>query len=315
MPCYRNIFERVPADSKYVSDPFEDEMNLDFFPQRMETSDLDNHVGYECSYMEHGEESVKRYVYISDYLRAFRYPLERGRWIENNEEIVIGGNHSSQYELGDSYYIGSQYIGKIVGDLGKEYRFMLLNVSGEDLNYDDIFTSLSEDIFVTNNKQLLDLCQMEVSSRAIMVDSCGYEELSKQGFGLEKNQDFRKMQEGKYENKTTRENKIMIVFLILATVFTSFYLLYLYCCKNITELGVMKEQGYCDYELTIYLIVPVLIDIMVSYIGVCIYSLKTFGNDIANNNLYVILLLIVIVSIVCVFALIQNTMKRKGKRQ
>ena len=241
----------------------------------------------------------------------FKYTRENGEWIKNEEEVVVGGDFSSEYKLGDLFYIDSIYIGKVVGILGKEYSFMFLNVSGDKLNYKNIFSRLSENIVISNNKQLCDLLNMRISERAIMADEYGYKKLVSKGFNLKNYVELNQMGSDEYEIREGHVSVLMFGLLLFSIILNTFYLLYICVCKNGNKLKIMWEQGYSNLELTACLVVPLIIDIIISYICVRIYSFNVLEKDIVDNKLYGILMLSIVFSFVCVFMLTKNVIKRK----
>ncbi len=309
----KNIFVSFPIDSKYISDPFYSQKDSNCFMQEVEGSDLNHHVGYLCSYINLEKEHLENYVYINEYMMKFKYPMEYGEWIKNEEEIVVGGDLSSEYKLGDLFYIDSMYIGKVVGILGKEYSFMFLNVSGDKLSYKNIFSRLSENIVISNNKRLCDLLNMKISERAIMADEYGYKKLVSKGLNLKNHVDFNQMKSDEYEIREVHISVIMFGLLIFSIILNTFYLLYIHVCKSGNKLKIMWEQGYSNLELTACLVVPLIIDIIISYICVRIYSFNVLEKDIADNKLYGILMFSIIFSFVCVFILTKGIIKREVK--
>lgn len=308
----KNIFESFPSDSRYVSDPFYNGKDSDRFMREVKNSILDHHVGYLCSYLNYENEFLEKYVYLNDYMMNFKYPVEDGEWIKNEEEVVVGGDFSSEYKIGDLFYIDSVYIGKVVGTLGKEYSFMFLNVSGEKLSYKNIFFRTSEKIAISNNRLLRDLPNMKISTNAIIVDEYGSKSLESKGVNLKNYVYFSQMGNDEYEIRETHINVLMVVILIFSIVLSLFYLLYICVCKNANKLEIIWEQGYCNIELAVCLVVPLIIDIMISYICVRIYSFIVLQKDIVDNTLYGILILSIIFSFICVFLLTKSTIKRKG---
>lgn len=307
----KNIFVSFPIDSKYISDPFYGQRDSNYLIQEVKSSNLNYHVGYLCSYINHKKEHLENYVYINEYMMKFKYPMEYGEWIKNEEEVVVGGDFSSEYKLGDLFYIDSIYIGKVVGILGKEYSFMFLNVSGDKLNYKNIFSRLSENIVISNNKQLCDLLNMRISERAIMADEYGYKKLVSKGFNLKNYVELNQMGSDEYEIREGHVSVLMFGLLLFSIILNTFYLLYICVCKNGNKLKIMWEQGYSNLELTACLVVPLIIDIIISYICVRIYSFNVLEKDIVDNKLYGILMLSIVFSFVCVFMLTKNVIKRK----
>jgi len=310
----RNIFVDFPTDAMYICAPFDGNIDEDDFIQVVDHADLNSHVGYVCSYLEHEKECLEQYVYLNEYMLKFEYPLQQGEWLKNDDEVIVGGDFSSEYKPGDSYYIGSTYIGTVAGILGKEYSFMFLNVSGEELSYKNIFSRSSENIIITNNKKMWDLFNMKISTRAIMADGYGYEKLEAEGYQLRNCEYFNQMQGDEYDLRQTHVNWLMMVLLVCSMILSSFYLLYIYVCKNARDFRVMWEQGYSYVELSVCLSVSLFIDIIVSYIGVRIYSFKVLKTDIVNHSLYDILLLFTAISFVCIFALTVNVIVREVKQ-
>lgn len=309
----KNIFVDFPTNSMYICAPFDGDIDEHDFIQMADHTDLNNHVGYVCSYLEHEKEFLEQYVYLNEYMLKFEYPLQQGEWLKSDDEVIVGGNFSSEYKLGDSYYIGSTYIGTVTGILGKEYSFMFLNVGGEKLNYKNIFTKSSENILITNNKKLWDLFNMKVSTRAIMADEYGYEKLEAEGYNLRNCEYFNEMQGDEYDVRQSHVNRLMAVLLVCSMIFSSFYLLYIYIYKNAQDLRIMWEQGYSYAELSICFSVSLFMDVIVSYIGVRIYSLKVLETDIINHCVYDILLLFTAISFVCIFALTVNVIAKGVK--
>ena len=305
----RNIFVSFPQKAMYVSEPFQDEKDVSGFMQVMDESNLSHHVGYSCSYLNVDIEPIEKYVYLNEYMLMFEHPLEKGTWLKEDDEIILGGPLSSKYAIGDSYYMGTKYIGKIVGILGEEYSFMFLNVSGEKLSYENIFSKTDENIVITCNKRLRDELNMEISMSAITLDEKGHRKLETMGYNLNKCEDISQMHNDEYQMRETRLNRLMIIMLICSIVMASFYLLHIYISKNIGEFRIMWEQLYSDLELAISLSIPLIIDILMACMSAIFYALKFLRSDVLNENLYGVLPWIIIFSIICIFVLTVKSVK------
>lgn len=268
------IFTSFPPNAVYISYPFDntDHKNTKTFLQSVSSSPLISYVGYnQTTRFATADNSETNLVFLTPYLMKFTYPLTDGTWFSSQEDsgIIIGGKLSAKYHVGDKIVLStdSKTAEKtVIGNMGTKYKYMGINVAGDNLNFGRISIESTDNLILTLDKDFFASSSESSELLALVVDETKLDTISKLGINSKNVIPFQNM----HKNNTLSlssytQNKILICTVTITIFLFIIYQTYLYILKNQNSLLVMWQQGMSYTELTFALTIPYLWNLCIGY--------------------------------------------------